>query len=43
VGKGTPGLTAEQKEMFEEKYKKVKEYIVSHTDTRWISQKGETG
>jgi dihydrodipicolinate synthase/N-acetylneuraminate lyase len=39
VGKGTAELTVEQKKMFEEKHKQMKEYLVSHTDTWWISRK----
>ncbi len=41
VGRGTAELTAEQRKLFEEKYKQVKEYIASHTDPRWISRTGE--
>lgn len=41
VGRGTPELTAEQRNMFGEKYQRLKEYIVSRTDGHWISRKGE--
>jgi hypothetical protein len=37
VGKDTLGLTAEQRKIFEEKYKQVKEYLASHTDAQWVS------